>query len=251
MSALFLQQDLGEVFRLESETGRLEELVRMHESEAARLREMIDKRKADAQKRADVKNKVELILGKVIERCTLETRDNHWKVEFSHEIGANCVSPDLREHWNSIVQLLNIELGKCGFQKSEAKLRSGWTSDMISLKLDWSNLQPPEETMMMDGKNIPAGGASSRGTSPDDKENVGKNGQTNVCGNMVCECPICHELRPMVCLNPCGHLCCNSCHQGLCPFCRKSVFTSTPVFNSINLEHSETAILRKHKTCAI
>ena len=44
-------------------------------------------------------------------------------------------------------------------------------------------------------------------------------------------CPICHEIRPVVALTPCGHVVCKQCQEsqqfGRCPMCRTQVTGAT------------------------
>ena len=102
--------------------------------------------------------------------------------------------------WDSALRLLKEWLGTLGFDSHSAD-HDAW-QDTVTIWAAWS--------MAKEGKDLP---------------------EPTLPRGIKGHCPICHEIRHLVALVPCGHSVCKKCHQGgqlrQCPMCRTNLTGAT------------------------
>jgi len=158
----------------------------------------------DAAKRMDAKK----VVGFILEHIHKHVRDAgsaECSASFGYEFRVRDKHQTDKDYRRKVLDMLTAELPKLGFQQADIKLNLSLGLGTVILELDWSNL----------------------------RHDVGDRDKAHDKGNLIKECPVCNQDRPMSCLNPCGHLCCSTCHEGKCPICRTEVMTSTPLFNAM------------------
>jgi len=205
---MFAPLPTKEEFLEARETKRIEEEAERIENEAKRLaagakilRGVVKARKAKAKDKVYVKREVGYIL-EHIQKSVENAPSNEWSTVTEYNFTIEIFPRNFFILRSMVCEILSAELPRLGYKQAEFELGTGCT---LKLTLDWSNL----------------------------RDEIADQDEARDKGNLIKECPVCAQDRPMSCLNPCGHMCCRSCHQGKCPICRTEVMTSTPLFNAM------------------